>query len=47
MKKCLTLLAATVLTGMTFASFAAPPNTSPATGPLQASEPCRLPARQA
>lgn len=37
MKKCLTLLAATVLTGMTFASFAAPPNTSPATGPLQAS----------
>ncbi|GEM_PF-7102907 len=37
MKKCLTLLAATVLTGMTFASFAAQPNTSPATGQLQAS----------
>ncbi|HEB0855134.1 TPA: DUF1471 domain-containing protein [Citrobacter freundii] len=37
MKKCLTLLAATVLTGMTFASFAAQPITSPATGPLQAS----------
>ncbi|SQA84614.1 Multiple stress resistance protein BhsA precursor [Citrobacter freundii] len=37
MKKCLTLLAATVLTGMTFASFAAQPYTSPATGQLQAS----------
>ena len=37
MKKCLTFLAATVLTGMTFATFAAQPNTSPATGPLQAS----------
>lgn len=37
MKKYLTLLAATVLTGMTFASFAAQPNTSPATGQLQAS----------
>ncbi|MDU1434472.1 MAG: hypothetical protein E6928_14130 [Citrobacter freundii] len=30
MKKCLTLLAATVLTGMTFASFAAQPYTSTA-----------------
>ena len=37
MKKCLTLLAATVLSGMTFASFAAQPYTSPATGQLQAS----------
>ena len=37
MKKCLTLLAATVLSGMTFASFAAQPNTSPATGQLHAS----------
>ena len=35
MKKCLTLLAATVLSGMTFASFAAQPYTSPATGQLQ------------
>lgn len=36
MKKCLTFLAATVLAGMTFASFAAPPDTSLATGQLQA-----------
>ncbi|AMH13913.1 TPA: DUF1471 domain-containing protein [Citrobacter youngae] len=37
MKKCLTFLAATILTGMTFATFAAQPNVSPANGPLQAS----------
>lgn len=37
MKKCLTLLAATVLTGLTFASFAAPPITSQETGQLRAS----------
>ena len=37
MKKRLTFLAATILTGMTFATFAAQPNASPANGPLQAS----------
>lgn len=37
MKKCFTLLAATVLTGLTFASLAAQPITSPETGQLRAS----------